>query len=114
MLMMNRESIMHLKNSEEFEEQIKWRSAFSFNDFFGKGRIRNLMYEYKHMLDRKNAEIKELKTIVEHQSITIDFFADKCMAQQKEYEKLKDDYQKLEAAFDRLFKQKYSIEGDQS
>ena len=94
-------------NNPKLEENIQLVSKFCFNDPFGKGRIRNLMYEYDCMLKRKNEEIERLRTIVDNQAITIDFFADKCMADKKKYEE-------LEEAFDKLFKQTYSVEREES
>lgn len=55
----------------ELEKKVKYRSKFSLNDFFGKGRIRNLMYEYECMRNRKDEEIAKLKEVISAQAITI-------------------------------------------
>lgn len=49
--------------TKELEQQIRKRARFQLTDAFGKGRIRNLMYEYDCMRTRKNEEIATLKDI---------------------------------------------------
>ena len=54
--------------TKTLEQQIRQRSRFQFTDAFGKGRIRNLMYEYDCLRIRKNKEIAWLKEITIHQA----------------------------------------------
>lgn len=54
--------------TKTLEEQIRNRAKFQFTDAFGKGRIRNLMYEYDCLRTRKNKEINRLKDITVHQA----------------------------------------------
>lgn len=57
--------------TKNLEQQIRQRSKFQFTDILGKGRIRNLMYEYDCLRDRKNAEILRLKQITLSQSAAV-------------------------------------------
>lgn len=54
--------------TKTLEQQIRQRSRFQLTDAFGKGRIRNLMYEYDCLRTRKNKEINWLKDITVHQA----------------------------------------------
>lgn len=54
--------------TKTLEQQIRQRSRFQFTDAFGKGRIRNLMYEYDCLRTRKNKEIAWLKEITINQA----------------------------------------------
>lgn len=54
--------------TKTLEDQIRQRCKFQVTDAFGKGRIRNLMYEYDCLRNRKNKEINWLKDITVRQA----------------------------------------------
>ena len=54
--------------TKTLEQEIKKRSKFQFTDPLGKGRIRNLMYEYDCLRTKKNKEINWLKDITVRQA----------------------------------------------
>lgn len=50
------------------EQQIKNRQRFDLRDPLGRGRIRNLVYEYDALRNLKNKEIARLKDVVTNQA----------------------------------------------
>ena len=54
--------------TKTLEQEVKTRTKFQFTDPLGKGRIRNLIYEYDCLRTRKNKEINWLKDITVHQA----------------------------------------------
>lgn len=73
-------------NREELEKKIQHVSKFCFNDPIGKGRIRNLMYEYECLRDRKNLEIAELKEFSLGQAKLISALATRIQVLEKQLE----------------------------
>ena len=100
-------------NNPELEKSIQYVAKFCFNDPFGKGRIRNLMYEYDCMLKRKNEEIETARDILHKQSIAIDVYSKKNVEQQTQIEDLKKRLADAEKAYQELFAKTYSVEANE-
>ena len=54
--------------TKTLEQEIKNRTKFQFTDPLGKGRIRNLMFEYDALRTRKTKEINWLKDVTVKQA----------------------------------------------
>lgn len=70
--------------TKTLEQEIKKRARFQFTDPLGKGRIRNLVYEYDCLRTRKNKEIDWLKDITVHQAEAVTSMVIRTAALEKE------------------------------
>ena len=75
--------------TKTLEQEIKKRSKFQFTDPLGKGRIRNLVFEYDCLRDRKNTEINWLKDITVRQAEAVTSMVLRTAALEKENAKLR-------------------------
>lgn len=90
--------------TKELEKEIKSRSRFQFTDPFGKGRIRNLVWEYDVLRKRKNEQIEWLKDVAIRQAEAVNIMVIRTQALEKENKRLQEAIKKGDEARKNLAK----------
>ena len=98
--------------TQELERQIQQRTKFQFTDPLGKGRIRNLMWEYDCLRRRKNDEIEGLKDIAVRQAEAVTSMVIRANKLEKENEMLREAIRKSDEVRKNLAKKLSIVESE--